>query len=72
MYKRQSHYRVASRDTAKKHIEEMLYAMYNDLNIVETLTAQLVDSDAGYRRLAKQKIMYLCTHIIDELTICEQ
>ena len=31
-----SHYRVASRDTAKKHIEEMLYAMYNDLNIVES------------------------------------
>ena len=27
---------------------------------METLTAQLVDSDAGYRRLAKQKIMYLC------------
>ena len=55
-----SHYRVSSRDTARKHIEDMLYAMYNDLYIVETLTTQLVDSDAGYRRLAKQKIMYLC------------
>ncbi len=55
-----SHYRVSSRDTARKHIEDMLYSMYNDLYIVETLTTQLVDSDAGYRRLAKQKIMYLC------------
>ena len=41
----------------------MLYAMYNDLNIVENLTAQLVNSDASYRRLAKQKIMYLCTSV---------
>ena len=66
-----SHYRVASRDTAKKHIEEMLYAMYNDLNIVETLTAQLVDSDAGYRRLAKQKIMYPVsyTHLVIQNTL---
>lgn len=55
-----SHYRVSSKETAKNTIEEMLYAMYNDLGIVETLTAQLVESDASYRRLAKQKIMYLC------------
>ena len=55
-----SHYRVNGRDHAKKSIESMLYAMYNDLNIVENLTAQLVNSDASYRRLAKQKIMYLC------------
>ena len=55
-----SHYRVSDRDTARKSIEEMLYGMYNDLGIVETLTTQLVESDANYRRLAKQKIMYLC------------
>lgn len=55
-----SHYRVSSKEVARKTIEEMLYAMYNDLGIVETLTAQLVESDASYRRLAKQKIMYLC------------
>lgn len=48
-----NHYHVASRDTAKRHIEEMLYVMYNDLNIVETLVAQLVDSDTGYHRLVK-------------------
>lgn len=55
-----SHYRVSSREAARKSIEEMLINMHNDLSIVETLTAQLVDSDAKYRRLAKQKIMYLC------------
>lgn len=55
-----SHYRVSSKETAKHTIEDMLYAMYNDLGIVETLTEQLVESDASYRRLAKQKIMYLC------------
>lgn len=55
-----SHYRVNSRERAKQSIDQMLYAMYNDLNIVETLTEQLVESDASYRRLAKQKIMYLC------------
>ena len=55
-----SHYRVPSRKQAQESIEEMLYSMYNDLNIVETLTAQLVESDTNYRRLAKQKIMYLC------------
>lgn len=55
-----SHYRVADRETARKSIEDMLYGMYNDLGIVETLTAQLVESDANYRRLAKQRILYLC------------
>lgn len=55
-----SHYRVPSRKQAQESIEEMLYSMYNDLNIVETLTAQLVEGDTNYRRLAKQKIMYLC------------
>lgn len=55
-----SHYRVQNRASAQKSIEDMLYTMYNDLNIIENLTAQLVESDARYRRLAKQKIIYLC------------
>lgn len=55
-----SHYRVSNKEVAESSIQQMLLTMYNDLNIVETLTAQLVESDAGYRRLAKQKIMYLC------------
>ena len=57
-----THYRVSSYEVARKSIEDMLYAMYNDLSIIENLTNHLVESDANFRRLAKQKILYLCNN----------
>ena len=55
-----THYRVSNAQQAYNQIQKMLYEMYHNIGVIENLTSQLVESDANYRKLAKQRILYLC------------
>lgn len=55
-----THYRVPNAKQALQQIQTMLYEMYQNITVIENLTNQLVKSDANYRKLAKQRILYLC------------
>lgn len=55
-----THYRVPNAKQALTQIQKMLYEMYHNIGVIENLTSQLVESDANYRKLAKQRILYLC------------